>query len=185
MGGKSEIVDTDKGWRQIFKRVDEIESSFVRVGVLEDSEEGQEHEGDLTVAEIAAVLEYGTDDGRIPARPFMRITFDHQREQLAKMGRELIEQVISGRVTIRQALDIMGASLASAAKSTITHGVPPPNALSTAIAKARKTKGGMFKGPISLAKAFGRLGAIASVKPLIDTGRLLNAITWSVETGEE
>lgn len=151
------IIDKDLGWTAMRRRVAEIEASHVRVGIVGDA--ANESDGGLTVAEYGAVNEFGTDDGHVPARPFLRPTFDDQREQLVEMGKKLIGAVIDGKMRTEQALGILGASLASAVKRRITSNVPPPNAPSTVAKKG-------------------------SSKTLIDTGRLLNAITWIVELGD-
>jgi hypothetical protein len=151
------IIDKDLGYAALFRRAREIESSTVTVGIIGDA--ANESDGDLTVAEYGAVNEFGTDDGHIPARPFLRPTFDAERERLMQVGQKLIGAVIDGKMTTDQALGILGADLASKVKARITSHVPPPNAPSTV---ARK----------------------GSDKTLIDTGRLLNAISWSVEVKE-
>lgn len=154
MGAK--LTDKDLGWAEMLKRAKEIEDGRVRVGVLSDEKvEGE----DFTLAELAAVHEYGTEDGRIPARSFLRSTFDDQREQMVETGKKLINAVLGGKMTTDQALGLLGAKLAAAVKARIVARVPPPNKPSTIAHKG-------------------------SDKPLIDTGRLINAVTWSVDKGE-
>jgi hypothetical protein len=100
------------------------------------------------------------------------------------MGQKLIAKVLDRKLTVNQALGVMGAYLAGAIRNTITSGVTPPNAMSTLIAKARMSK--RFRPAArTLGQALGNIGILSSVKPLINTGRLLNAISWSVLTGEE
>lgn len=213
---KVKVEDKDLGWIEIAKRAKQIHDWRVKVGVLADDAKGGLHVegGKLSVAEIAAVLEFGTQDGRIPARPFVTSTFDKNREELKKMGAELIEKALLGHMSVEHALGLIGAKLAADIKATVVAGVPPPNAPSTALAKAMKGKTkslfmtpgrkakqtvttnwmGMVSGVITnqqaqkpqrkeaktLGDAFAQAGAIAAVKPLIDTGRMLNAITWAV-----
>lgn len=155
--GGAKIVDKDLGWKELLKRSQEIKNGRVRVGVLSDAKvEGE----DFTLAELAAVHEYGTEDGRIPERSFLRTTFDDQREQMVELGKKLVDAVLTGRMTTEQALGLLGAKLASAVKARIIGRVPPPNKPATIERKG-------------------------SDKPLIDTGRLLNSITWSVDVGGE
>lgn len=153
MAVTAKLVSRDLGWKEILRRVHQIRDSDVHVGVLSDDKHGDD---DITMAELAAVHEYGTEDGHIPARPFLRPTFEAERQNLTDMGGKLITAVLDGKMEVEQALGIVGASLASAVKKRITSNVPPPNAPSTVAAKG-------------------------SDKTLIDTGRLLNSITWSVE----
>ncbi len=154
------FTDRDLGWNEILKVAAEIKQSKVRVGVIGERAEAKEEGSPLTVGEIAAVLEYGTEDGHIPARPFVRGTFDAERENLVALGRKLIRGALDGKITVEKGLNIIGSTLANAIKRRITDGsgVPPPNAPSTIAAKG-------------------------SDRPLVDTGRLLGAITWSVVMG--
>lgn len=227
MAPKVTIKSKDHGWDEFWTRVRDLtslKSARVKVGVLSDSVQGGLHAkgkdgkkaAKLTLAELAAVLHYGTQDGHIPPRPFLTMTLDAKRDELKKLGSDLMANVIMGRITLEQALNAMGSKLAADVKATIAAGVPPPNAPSTAIAKAMKGKtGGAFKqkkqrhigdaiadaaatsyveglgghgrggrkavgAARNLGGAFAQIGAIASVKPLIDTGRLMGAVTWSI-----
>ncbi len=162
------LKDTDKGWKAITERLKQIEESYVKVGVLADTEAGGMHEIDpktgqsaaLTLAELAVVHEFGTQDGHIPERSFLRSTFDETHPQLAELGQKLIRGVIDGKIDVEKALGVMGSKLATDTKNKITtgEGVPPPNAESTIKAKG-------------------------SDRPLVDTGRLVNAITYQVTVG--
>lgn len=173
---KSKVIDKDLGWNDLVKRLEEIKEARVKVGVLDDGKRSEER---LTVAQIAAIHEYGTEDGRIPARPFVKPTFDKQRDKLVKMAKNLMGQVIDGKISVKQGLNLLGSQLAADIKATVVAGVPPPNALSTIIRKARKSK--KFTAVAeNIGQAFGQAGILASVKPLIDTGRMLGAITWVV-----
>lgn len=156
-----EVKKKDTGWKEFFRRASEIKNGRVRVGILSDSEKGGMHvEGsDLTVAEIAAVNEFGTEDGHIPERSFLRSTFDEQREQMVEDGKKLMGQVLDGKMPVARALGLLGLKLATAVKKKIAGVVPPPNAASTIAHKG-------------------------SDHPLIDTGRMLNAITWAIDSGD-
>lgn len=162
MSKKSKLVDKDLGWTKMLQRAAEIKNARVKVGVLADDSKGGMHVpgADLTVAEIAAVHEYGTQDGHIPERSFIRSTFDKKREELVAVGKRMMGDVLRGRIGVKQALNMMGSALASEVKSAITdgEGIPPPNAPSTIAAKG-------------------------SSRPLVDTGRMLNAVTWVIEDG--
>lgn len=158
-GKKAELIVKDLGWTEMLKRAKEIKDRRVKVGVLDSGEGAAMHDpdGDLSVAEIAAVNEFGTQDGRIPERSFVRSTFDEQREELVELGKELIAKVFEGKIDVNKALNMLGAKLATEIKKKITlgDGVPPPNAEATIAAKG-------------------------SSRPLVDTGRMVNAITWAI-----
>lgn len=160
------VKDTDHGWKALMDLPNRIRDSYAKVGVLADADGGGLHEeGNLTVAEIAAVLEYGTEDGRIPSRPFLRHTFDAERENLIGTAKKLLPLIYVNKMTVEKALGIMGLQLATATKRYITDtpgGVPPPNAPSTLARKQAKGHNG------------------AATRTLIDSGRMVNSITWTV-----
>ncbi len=174
MGIKAKLEVKDKGLLALFKRARAIKKSRVKVGVLASGKGGAKHgrsdadvatqggRGSLTLAQIAAILEFGTEDGHIPARPALRNTFDAMKPELVELGKKLLGAVIDGKMDVKKALNIMGAKLANGVKRTITSGsgVPPANAPST-IAK---------KG---------------SSRPWVDTGRVVGAISWEVQEGED
>jgi len=157
---RTTVVDYDLGWIEFFKRIHEIKTARVKVGVLASEEASVG--GAITVGELAAVHEFGTRDGRIPSRSFLRSTFDEQREMLVELGKKLMGAVLDGKMKTERALGFMGAKLTAEVKKKISSGdgIPPPNAPSTIAAKG-------------------------SSHTLIDTGRLLGAIAWAVVMGGE
>lgn len=159
----------DRGWDRLKKLVDaEAEKeSYVKVGYLDDGGKGSEvRSDDLTNAELGAVMEFGTEDKVIPARPHVRPTFEEKREELGRDARKLIELILDAKMTVKRALGILGAKLAAEIKKKVTlgSGVPPPNAPSTLKKKVALT----------------RKGSKGSPRTLIDTGRLIVSLTWSV-----
>lgn len=180
----SRVIDKDRGWAAYFKSVSQMKSAYVKVGVLDEGKGGEKHGPDdaLTVAQIAAIHEFGTEDGSIPERSFIRSTFDEQRERLTGVAKQLTTRIIAGQATTEQAMNILGSILAAEVKKKIAAGISPPNAESTARAKAAKGRTGKFfkKPAANLGDALAQVGALAAVKPLIDTGRMMNSVTWLV-----
>lgn len=131
----------------------------VKVGVFDDS---ARPDSDYTNAQIAAVMTFGTEDGVVPARPFIQPAFDENQEALTSMAKRLFVGVLDGRVLMVSTLNMMGAWLANKTKNYVTQGapIPPPNAPSVA---ARKQS-----------KGLGR------IRTLIDTAAMVGAITWQV-----
>ncbi len=157
--------------------------AYVKIGVLSDDERGGLHQTDpttgkaaaLSVAEIAVVNEYGTEDGLIPPRPAHRMTFDQQRETIARTAGKLLGRIVFDRtITVEDALNILGLQHATAIKNFITtqSGQLKPNAPSTAEAKVPASSTG--------AK---RQKAIDGARPLVDTGATLAAISWGIVLG--
>lgn len=175
---RSRVIDRDRGWAAQMKAAREAASgAFCKVGILGDNERGGLHKTNpntgkaepLTVAEIAVVNEFGDEAGHIPSRSFVRSTFDRMREELADDAAKLLIQISDGKMTVEQALNILGLKLATAIRHTIVDGagVPPPNAPSTARQKARGTGAALDR-------------AVAGARPLVDTGAMLSAIAWAV-----
>ena len=115
------------------------------------------------MVELAAVHEFGSRDGTIPERSFIRSTFARQRVPLGKMCERLARMVVTKGMDVHQAMTLLGAWGASEVRKTITGGHVEP-ALKPATIAAK-----------------------GSSKPLIDTGQLVGAITYEVsdEVGGE
>jgi len=109
----------------------------------------------LTTADVAAINEFGLG---VPARPFMRLTFEQRARDLQALVRGLEHRILEETMQVDQALKIMGAAAVGYVRATIDAGVPPPNAPSTI---ARK----------------------GSSKPLINFGQLKGSITSEVRRG--
>lgn len=172
------LVVRDRGLTRILETARaQAGTSYVMVGILGGDDRGGLHVpgADLTVAEIAVVNEFGTQDGRIPARSFVRITYDRMRPELEAIAFKLVWQITDGKMSVEQALNILGAKLASAIHHTVTDGsgVPPPNAPSTL--RRKEAAGEWNERGEAQAAGWG-------VRPLVDTGRMLNSIGWGVFT---
>ncbi len=143
------IVHDNKLLKELSEKLSALTKSNVEVGFLG----GKAHQDspDFTVAEIATVHEFGSDDGVIPERPFMRQTFEKNGnyvELLAKSTRELIEGQKTSKVLFK-----IGETVRADMVKEIGSGDFTPLAESTVAAKG-------------------------SSKPLIDTGFLRNSIEW-------
>jgi phage gpG-like protein len=125
----------------------------VAVGVLQDNKVNDE----FSMVDLAIVHEFGSKDGRIPARSFMSSTCDAKQKYHSDIMAKLQDKYISGKLTIKKALMQLGEIVSKNMVQTINQGVEPGLAESTI--QRRKKK---------------------SSKPLIDTGRLKGSITHEV-----
>lgn len=149
------------GGQRLQQRMAEIQkrlerNSGVYVGV--PSGAGQYEDG-ASLAVIGAVQEFGSADGRIPERSFLRVPLRSNRDLFAKIFRNQIPLVVSGELTMRQFMEQLGARGVGVSQEAISAGIAPPNAPSTIAQKG-------------------------SSQPLVDTGRLRQSITYVVEEGE-
>jgi hypothetical protein len=150
----------DRVWRDLKRKIPKIDAAHVKVGVLASKGGNEQVEGapaGFDLVALAATHEYGSSDGHVPERSFLRRTLNLKREVFAAAAAKIARGLLADKLDFRKGLDILGALGATEVKKTITEGegVPPPNAPSTV---ARK----------------------GSSRPLVDTGRMLNAITWEV-----
>ena len=150
----------DRVWRELKRKIPKIDGAHVKVGVLAGKGGDAHVEGGppgFDLVALAATHEYGSSDGHVPERSFLRRTFDMKQEVFAAAIGKLARGLLAEKISLTKALDILGALGATEVKKTITEGegIPPPLAASTI---ARK----------------------GSSRPLVDTGRMLNAITWEV-----
>ena len=142
------------------RTVTSLGRAAVKVGVVGDK--AADEEDGITIARLAGVHEYGAAIQQrwgvlmIPERSFIRSTVA-ANNNYASIIPKLAASVLDGKRTEAQALGIFGAKVSADMKATIARGIKPDVADSTQEAK----------GP-------------AKTKPLINTGRLINAITWDV-----
>lgn len=133
------------------------EGHRVKVGLPRGS--GTHGPSGLPVVQLGAIHEFGSADGNIPERSFLRSTMESKRREHNAIIRKLGRSVMTGRQDPRVALEQLGMVAAANVQETIADGVPPPNAPATV-----RRKG--------------------SSKPLVDTGALRQAITHQVFKGK-
>lgn len=149
-----------RGGQGVSRRLREIQQRLtdqkrVYVGLPEGS--GDSEDG-TPLVEIGAIHEFGAQ--HIPERSFLRVPLRAAQKEFSLAFRRIMPKVARGELTIEQALDQIGAKAAATSQEAISAGIDPANAESTV-----KRKG--------------------SSKPLIDTGRLRQAITWVIKNPKE
>lgn len=116
-----------------------------------------------TNAELGFLHEYGAPAKRIPARPFLIRTIDQQKDFIKSQLSTAITQAIKrdDKAVIKKTLNIIGMKLRDQAKNNIRtqDGFKP---LSKRTIQMRRERG------------------LNRTKALIDTGEMLNAITYEV-----
>lgn len=152
----------DHGGDALFARVKELAADppSLKVGVFAaEGTGGQTRDGGLTNVEIAAVHEFGAPEANIPERSFIRAAFDANRAKYGAILKKLLPRVLEGKLEARGLFDLIGLqAVADINRKVRIEGVPPPLKPETI---ARK----------------------GSSRALIDTGRMLAAITHVVLTG--
>lgn len=150
-------VDT-RGWKALRKAWGELGGLRVNVGVLASKGGLEIHgpDGDITLIEIAAIHEFGSPAANIPERSFIRRTFINKEKEIAAAIGKAATAVAYG-MDAKKALDIVGLYMSTEVKKTVTAGehIPPP------------------LQPATIARK-------GSDRPLVDTGRLVQSVSWEV-----
>lgn len=152
------IVVDKRGWDALKRRVQRLNESSVRVGVV--SEQAHDPESGIGMAELAAIHEFGSPAANIPERSFIRRTLDEKRDSIATLCARLTGAVVEGKMDEQQALGLLGAYASGQIRTFMLQGphIPPP------------------LKPATIARK-------GSDRPLVDTGRLAAAISWLVVRG--
>ena len=139
---------------ELNKLIDEFEDDIdaVDIGLLASE--------DSTLLIIGAANEFGTRNGHIPERSFIRAGVDMNASQIMTISERQWGLIVDGRITKRAGLERMGEEIQRHITRRITDIKIPPNALSTIQRKG-------------------------SDNPLIDTGRLRSSIRWVLASSKE
>lgn len=152
----------DHGGDALFARIKELGANppSLKVGIFADEKTGgQVRDGGLTNVQIAAIHEFGAPEAGIPERSFIRSTFDAQRAKYGAILKKLLPRVLEGKLDVVAMFDLIGQQIVSDINHKVrVEGVPPP------------------LKPATIARK-------GSSRALIDTGRMLAALTWTVLTG--
>ena len=151
------MVRDDNRTKEILKAIEELNSQCVDIGVLgDDDKEG------VSIVTIATIHEYGAPKAGIPERSFIRANFDKNVDEYFEQIKGYLDRVFQGEVSAKTLYTKMGQTVAQDTQKLIRKKIPP--ALKDSTIKAREKR--KNKG----------------TTPLIDTGRLIGAISYEVKT---
>jgi hypothetical protein len=126
----------------------------------------------MTLAAIALIQEKGHTQLRIPPRPFMRETREKaSRGRFRRLMEKVYQSVVEKALGAVPGLKILGQAYEGELKDIFTSGNFAPNSSIT-------VSGGWMRNRIS-GKPF-KVEGKKSSRPLIDTGRLRQSITYKV-----
>lgn len=160
----------------LLNELEYLATHFVEVGIFS----GSDREDDTPMLMIAFVHEFGMQIPKqfktthvqgpwgstkerdepenwfyIPERSYLRAGFDANLDKIQREFELLLSQVLELKITGKSALDLIGASVTTKIQDFLVELKEPPLAESTIRAKG-------------------------SSNPLIDTGQLMNSITWKI-----
>lgn len=146
------------GWKKLDKKLKEAEKTKVRIGVLASKGGSEAKESGITLAELAAIHEYGSPAAGIAERSFIRRTFKENTKELNSITAKILKKIIEDGMPVEKALAILGAWGAAEIQKRVTQGehIPPPLKPATVVAKN-------------------------STRPLVDTKQLINSVSWELE----
>lgn len=148
MAGYDRITSDGK---KFFAEIEKLKRLQVRVGYQRGKTKEKETEADLV--DIAAWNEFGTKN--IPARPFMRMSVDDNKETINKMCQSQVKRLKDGAAA-EDILNQFGVMQKGLIQKKISDGDFEPNADSTV---KRKN----------------------SSRPLVDTGVMRNSVNFIIE----
>lgn len=151
---KGKVTVKDAAWRRIREQLQNVDGMYTAVGVLESSAPQKDDKTGKTtpMSLVAAANNFGTEDGRIPKRPFMSTAAERYASELVEFKAKLLNGIYQNRFTATQALGLLGEKHSAQIKKTITDGPWIPNSPYTIAAKG-------------------------SDRPLIDTAQMRNSIS--------
>lgn len=144
----------DRGAKALIRRLSQ-RARDLKVGVVGPSARALHAGSSETVAMVAARHELGLG---VPRRSFVRDTVNMERREIEAELRAIARKVFKSGLSIERGLSLLGASVVKRIRRRIQSGITPPLAPSTVQQKGSNT-------------------------PLIESGQLLNSITWTLEEG--
>lgn len=120
------------------------------------------HPNGTPVAGAMAVQEFGSEDGSVPPRSFMRSTVAEMGEQWGKLFQRFADRVMQGKMTPQQAFDAIGLEIEGAFRAKIAS-IQEPELSKRTLAARRKA-------------------GITSTKPLVATRLAINTLTSQVRS---
>lgn len=156
-------ISTFKQYRKKFDEVvgnlERFADSYVLIGFQEGSVTKSQVKGKrrkqagMSMPEIAAQNEFGTKT--IPARSFMRTSFDENRDRISQIIASEYDKIIGGASTVKRSLNLIGLFGVDLIQQKIRAIHFPPNSPRTIAAKG-------------------------SSKPLIDFGQMIQSVRHKV-----
>ncbi len=157
MSGITVNVSSGQGVQNYLRNLERRLNSGKEVLVGLPASAGMHPDAGQSMAAIGAIHEFGS--GKIPERSFLRVPLRKGQDELKKVFVRLMPKVVSGELTMMQALESVGAKAASIPQEAIAAGIAPANS------------------PVTIARK-------GSSRPLIDTGAMRQAITYVIRDRE-
>jgi len=155
---RSSFKAKGKGLERLQKLAEQLKARpEIKVGLLGV---GDSRPGELTNVELGVIHEYGAPRAGIPERSWLRATADLKRREWLALLERALKVALRGKLTVDQALEVVGQKAVADIQARIRRGagIPPPLQPATIAAKG-------------------------STRPLVDTGRFVQGISYQVVRG--
>lgn len=140
---------------------------------------GKKEEDGTPLAMIGAVHEFGSPERGIPERSWLRSSLADNAPRFVALNRINLHKILLGEMTFDQALAQLGEMAKGAAQARIYSGPFADLQAATLRARARKRSGG-YNAKLKAKRDAAGAGAPPEGKPLVDTGNLVQSITYIV-----
>jgi len=127
----SKVVYKDLGLARILQQVQEAGLARVRVGVVGAKALEPSADGRITLGEEGLINEFGSKDGHVPQRSFLREPLSNNHPLVFRLGTRMVQRIVDGEMTAAEAADAFGAELAQVSRNAIDTGIQPNNAPAT------------------------------------------------------
>lgn len=156
---KNQVIDKDFGFEDIVSEIQKMNGSYVKIGFLQgektkaQTKGKRKKEAGQSLVQIAAQNEFGTD--KIPARPFMRTSYDENKDKINRIIASEYNKIVEGQSTVFRSLSALGLYVENLIRVKIRSIQYPPNS------------------PVTIALK-------GSSKPLIDFGQMIAGVHHQV-----
>lgn len=152
---KSTISGVNELKNELNKIVEKLDAPMVTVGIHEDAADPPE--GEINMATLGAVHEFGSDDAGIPERPWLQPGFESGLKDYEGIMAEGIDEAVTEGVDIKKSLHAVGALAIGRVQEYMTNLKTPPNTPQT----IKRKKG--------------------AANPLIDEGLMRGSVNYKLQ----
>lgn len=124
------------------------------------------YEDGTPVAYVATIHEFGAQKQGIPPRPFMRPTIEREEIKWRAFIAQEAKKIVEGTQTVAALFEMLGLNISGEIARSISEVVSPPLLEATIRAKMRKMANTKITGSLD--------------KPLVETGLMLESVTYTV-----
>ena len=157
-GPKAKVTDVDKGFSRLRTAWLKLRGGHVvRLGIQGAEAKAEHQASGMTNAQLGVIHEFGSKDGKIPSRPWLRGTVDRERDKYGRLLEKAIKRAARGGNPKKELALLVGEP---------------------AVADVRAT----FNRSLGLQKlAQSTIDRKGSTTPLVNIGTLRDSVTYKVK----